>query len=43
MKTRKIVITILAIIAIAAACYGIFALQKTLGEQPSRQDQEIRS
>lgn len=39
---KKILITIIALIAISAAVYGIWRWEKTSNNQPIRQEQEIR-
>jgi len=42
MKYKKLLIFILAIIAIVAALVGVWSWQKDANLEPSRQDQEIR-
>ncbi len=42
MKVKKIIITVLAFLAIAIALFGVWQLQKKISDQPTRQDREIR-
>lgn len=42
MKYKKFLISLVAIIVIAVALYGVWAWQSDLANQPIRQEQEIR-